>query len=69
MPNRIVQETAWEATQDAPAPALLPRRKRIACVLRASWGILRRWQPARSHRPPEMHAIDHLAKHHTKVFV
>ena len=32
-------------------------------------GILQDWRIERGHSPPEMHAIDHLARHHTKVFV
>jgi hypothetical protein len=41
----------------------------MAAVLRAAQCIFWNWQRASSYRPPEMHAIDHLARHHTKVFV
>src|SRR5262249_262275 len=69
MPHRIVQEVLGKATEDTPPPTPFSRRKRVAAVLRTSWCILRHWRPARSHRPPEMHAIDHLARDHPKAFV
>jgi len=69
MPRHIVQEVSKKAPQDTPPPTPCSRRLRVAAVLRASWGILRHWRPVDSHRPPEMHAIDHLAKDHPKAFV
>jgi len=69
MPHYIVQEVAAKAPQDTPPPAPCSRRQRVASVLHTSWCILRHWRPARSHRPPEMHAIDHLARDHPKAFV
>ena len=69
MPRYMVQEVLEKAPQDTPPPAPCSRRKRVAAVLRASWCILRHWQPGLSHRPPEMHAIDHLARDHPKAFV
>jgi len=38
-------------------------------MLRASWCILRHWRPMLSHGPPEMHAIDYMARDHPKAFV
>ena len=69
MPHRVNQEDLEKATQDTPPPAPCSRRKRVASVLRASWYILRHWRPARSDRPPEMHAIDHLARDHPRAFI
>jgi len=69
MPHRIVHEALEKATWDTPPPAPCSRRKRVAAVLRASWCILRHWRPMLSHGPPEMHAIDYLARDHPKAFV
>jgi hypothetical protein len=69
MLRHTVQAAVGKATQDTPPPAPSSRRKRVASVFRASWGILRHLRPMPSHQPPEMHAIDHLAKDHTKAFV
>jgi hypothetical protein len=69
MPRNIVQEDLEKVLQAIPPPTPCSRRKRVESVLRASWCILRHWRPARRHRPPEMHAIDHLAKDHPKAFV
>ena len=69
MPRHTVQEALERAPQGTPPPAPGSRRKRAASVLRASWCLLRHWRPACSHRPPEMHAMDHLAKDHPKAFV
>jgi hypothetical protein len=69
MPYRIAQGDLGRATQDPPPPAPCSRRQRVAAVLRASWCMLRPWRPTYSQRPPEMHAIDHLAKDHPKAFV
>src|SRR5262249_23993385 len=69
MRHRIVQQVLGKAIQNIPPPAPYSRRKRVAAVLCASWCILRHWRLARSHRPPEMHAIDHLAKDHPRAFV
>jgi hypothetical protein len=66
---RRAPEVSRQDTQDAAPPAPSLRRKRLTSVLRASWHIFRNRRLASSHRPPEMHALDHLAKHHTKVFV
>jgi hypothetical protein len=62
MPCHIIQEVVEKAPQDIPLAAPGIRRKRVASMLRASWCILRHWRPAFNHRPPEMHAVDHLAK-------
>jgi hypothetical protein len=69
MPRYIVQEASEKALQDTHPPAPSSQRKRVESVLRASWCILQHWRPAHSHQPPEMHAIDHLAKEHPKAFV
>ncbi len=65
----IVHQELNKKTQDAapPAPPLL--RKHRTSMLRAAWRMFRNWRRVPGHRPPEMHAIDHLARHHTKVFV
>jgi hypothetical protein len=65
----IVQEAVGEAPQDTLLQAPGPRRQRVVSWLRASWCLLRHWWPTLSHRPPEMHAIDYLAKDHTRTFV
>jgi hypothetical protein len=65
----IVHQEARKKVQDVAPPALSSRGQRMASVLRAARRILWNWRLASRHRPPEMHAIDHLAKHHTKVFV
>lgn len=65
----IVHQEARKKVQDVAPPALSSRGQRLASVLRAARRILWNWRLASRHRPPEMHAIDHLAKHHTKVFV
>jgi hypothetical protein len=69
MPPHTVQEALERAPQGTPPPAPGSRRKRAASVLRVSWRILRHWRPTRGQRPPEMHAIDYLAKDHPKAFV
>jgi hypothetical protein len=69
MPSRIVQKELEKATKDTPPPAPCSQRKRVAAVLRASWCILRHWRAASGQQPPEMHAIDHLAKDHPKAFL
>src|SRR4029453_11947289 len=68
-PHHIVQEVFEEAPQDVPPPAPCARRKRVASVFCASWCLLRHWWPTLSHRPPEMHAIDYLAREHPRAFV
>jgi hypothetical protein len=65
----IVQQEARKKVQDVAPPAPAPRGQRIASVLRAARRTLWNWRLASRHRPPEMHAIDHLAKHYTKAFV
>jgi len=69
MPRHIVQEVSEKAPQDVPPLAPCSRRKRVAAMLRASWCILRHWRPMLSHGPPEMHAIDYMARDHPKAFV
>jgi hypothetical protein len=69
MPRSVVQEVAEKAPQDTLPPLPSARRKRVASVLRGAWWILRHRQPMRSHRLPEMHAIDHLARDHPRAFV
>ena len=69
MPHHMVQEVLEKALQDTPPLAPGSRRQRVAAVLRASWCMPRHWWPARRHRPPEMTAMDHLAKDYPKAFV
>jgi hypothetical protein len=69
MSCHIVQEALEKAPHDTPPPALYSRHKHVAAVLRASWCFLRHWRPTLGQGPPEMHAIDHLAKDHPKAFV
>jgi hypothetical protein len=69
MPGYTVPEVLEKAPQDTPPPAPCSRRKRVTFVFRASWCILWHWRPVLSHGPPEMHAIDYLAKDHPRAFV
>ncbi len=69
MPCHMVQVISVKAPRDTPLSAPGSRRQRMAFGLRAAWCLLRHWWPTLSHRPPEMHAIDYLAKDHPKAFV
>ena len=65
----IVQQETGKKIQDIAPPAPASLGQRMASVLRAARRIFWNRLLAARHRPPEMHAIDHLARHHTKVFV
>jgi hypothetical protein len=65
----IGHQEACKKIQDVALPAPTSLGRRMASVRRATRRILWKWRLASSHRQPEMHAIDHLARHHTKVFV
>jgi len=65
----IGHQEACKKLQDVALPAPSSLGQRMAAVLRVTRRIFRNWRLASSHQPPEMHAIDYLAKHHTKVFV
>jgi len=65
----IVHQETGKKIQDVDPPAPSSLGQRMASVLRAARRIFWNWRLAARHRPPEMHAIDHLARHHTKVFV
>jgi hypothetical protein len=69
MPGHIVQAVAEKAPRDIPLQAPGSQRQRLASGLRAAWCLLRYWWPTLSPRPPEMHAIDYLAKDHTRAFL
>ena len=65
----IVQQEVCKKVQDSAPPAPAPRGQRMASMLRAARRVFWNWRLASRHRPPEMHAIDHLARHYTKEFV
>ena len=65
----IVRKVFWKAPKIVSQPVLLPRHRRVTSVRHVSLGILQDWRMERSNSPPEMHALDHLARHHTKAFV
>ena len=65
----VVHREAGKEIQDVALPAPSSRGRRMASELRIARRIFWNWRFASSHRPPEMHAIDHLARHHTKAFV
>jgi len=69
MSRHTVQAVSEKAPWDIPLQTPGLRRQRVASRLRAAWCLLRHWWPTLSHRPPEMHAIDYLAKDHPKAFV
>jgi len=69
MLRHIIQEALGKVPQNTPPPAPGSRRQRAASALRVSWCILRHWRPTLSQGPPEMHAIDYLAKDHPRAFV
>ena len=66
---RLVQKVFWKVSQATPPSVLLPGHRRVPSVHHASLGILQNQPMERSHSPPEMHAMDHLARRHTKAFV
>ena len=68
MLDHVLQKVLRKASQTVPPPVLLQEHRRAASVRRASLDILQNWRMERSHSPPEMHAMDHLARHHTKAF-
>ena len=68
MLERIVHKVFRKASPAAPQPVLLPGHTRVTSAHHASMGILQDWRMERSHSPPEMHAMDHLARYHTKAF-
>jgi hypothetical protein len=69
MPHHIVREVLAQAPQDSSSPALRSRHMRGGPLVRAAWCLLRHWWPTLNHQPPEMHAIDHLARDHPRAFV
>jgi hypothetical protein len=69
MPRYVTQKVLEKARQDRLLPAPCSRRTRVMFALRALWCIRRSWWPTSSHGPPEMHAIDYLAKDHPRAFV
>ena len=69
MLRHIIQEALGKAPQNTPPPSPCSRHRRTASVLRISWDILRHWRTTLSQGPPEMHAIDYLARDHPRAFV
>jgi hypothetical protein len=69
MSYHIVPETLEKAPPEPSVLAPRSQRNHRVSIVCASWCFLRHWWPTLSHRPPEMHAIDYLARDHPRAYV
>jgi hypothetical protein len=68
MLDHILQKVFRKTSQTAPPLGLLQGHGCVTSVRHAALDTLQDRRMERSHSPPEMHAIDHLARRHTKAF-
>ena len=66
--DHILRKVLRKASQTAPPAVLSQGHGHVTSVRQAALDILENRRTERSHSPPEMHAMDHLARHHTRAF-